>query len=75
MTAGTHPGLEGPLVLVARPGQPDVAYLEIQGRGQIVDRAEEVARYGVLYDLMRAVALSPDASREMIAAIAKGDQP
>jgi transcriptional regulator with XRE-family HTH domain len=75
LSAGAHPGLEGPLVLVARRGEPDVAYLEVQGRGQLVERAEEVARYGLLYDLLRAVALPPGTSREMIADLAKGDHP
>jgi transcriptional regulator with XRE-family HTH domain len=73
LDAGAHPGLEGPLVLVARRGEPDVAYLEVQGRSQLVEASEEVARYGLLYDLLRAVALPPDASREMIAGLAKGD--
>jgi transcriptional regulator with XRE-family HTH domain len=71
--AGAHPGLEGPLVLITRRGEPDVAYLEVQGRGQLVESADEVARYGLLYDVLRAVALPPDASREMIAGHAKGD--
>jgi hypothetical protein len=30
-----------------------------------------VARYGLLYDVLRAVALSPGASRDMIASLAK----
>jgi transcriptional regulator with XRE-family HTH domain len=72
LNAGAHPGLEGPLVLVTRPGEPDAAYLEVQGRGQLVERADEVARYGLLYDLLRAVALPPGTSREMIAGLAKG---
>lgn len=73
LDAGAHPGLEGSLVLVTRRGEPDIAYLEVQGRGQFVESSEEVARYGLLYDLLRAVALPPDASREMIAGLAKGD--
>ncbi len=31
--------------------------------------------YGLLYDLLRAMALSPDTSREMIANLVKGDRP
>ena len=73
LDAGAHPGLEGPLVLVTRRGAPDIAYLEVQGRGRFVENSEEVARYGLLYDLLRAVALPPDVSREMIAGLAKGD--
>jgi transcriptional regulator with XRE-family HTH domain len=75
LSAGAHPGLEGSLVLVTRPAEPDAAYLEVQGRGQVVERADEVARYGLLYDLLRAVALPPGTSREMIAGLAKGDHP
>ena len=58
-------------MLATRRGEPDVAYLEAQGRGHVVEHAEEVARYGLLYDMLRAVALPPGASREMIAAVAK----
>jgi transcriptional regulator with XRE-family HTH domain len=70
LNAGAHPGLEDPLVLVTRRDEPDLAYLEVQGRGQLVESGEEVGRYGLLYDLLRAVALPPDASREMIAGLA-----
>ena len=52
-----------------------MAYLEVQGRGHLVESSDEVARYGLLYDLLRAVALPPDASREMITGLAEGDQP
>lgn len=73
LDAGAHPGLAGPLVLVARPGEPDIAYLEVQDRSRLVVASDEVDRYGLLYDLLRAVALPPDTSREMIAGFAKGD--
>jgi hypothetical protein len=73
LAAGAHPGLAGPLVLVARPGEPDIAYLEVQDWSCFVVASDEVAHYGLLYDLLRAVALPPDASREMIAGFAKGD--
>jgi transcriptional regulator with XRE-family HTH domain len=73
--AGAHPGLEGPLVLITRRDDPDIAYLEVQGRGHVVDRADDVTRYGLLYDMLRAVALPPDASREMIAHCAKEVSP
>jgi hypothetical protein len=58
---------------LARPGKPDVAYLEVQGRGHLVESSDEVSHYGLLYDLLRAVDLPPDTSREMIAGFAKGD--
>jgi transcriptional regulator with XRE-family HTH domain len=75
LIAGAHPGSAGPLLLLTRRGEPDVAYLEVQGRGLMLDRAEEVARYGFLYDMLRAVALPPEASRDMIADCAKEVRP
>jgi uncharacterized protein DUF5753 len=71
LAAGAHPGLEGPLVLVTRRDEPDVAYLEVQGRGHEVERPDDVARYALSYDMLRAVALPPDASRAMMADCAK----
>lgn len=72
--AGAHPGLEGPIVLAGRGDQPDVAYLEVQGRGYVVEPGDEVGRYGLVFDLLRAVALPPEATRDMITGLAKGDQ-
>jgi hypothetical protein len=71
LTAGAHPGSAGPLLLITRPSEPELVYLEVQDRGHMVDRAEEVAHYALLYDMLRAVAVPPDASREMIADCAK----
>jgi transcriptional regulator with XRE-family HTH domain len=71
LTAGAHPGSAGPLLLITRHGEPDMAYLEVHDRGLMAERAEDVARYGLLYDMLRAVALPPDASRAMIADCAK----
>ena len=70
-----RPGSAGSLLLLTRPGEPDVAYLEVHDRGQTLERPDDVARHGLLYDVLRAVALSPDASRQMIADFAKGACP
>jgi Domain of unknown function (DUF5753) len=67
LAAGAHPGLEGPLEIIARADTADSCYLEVQGIGQIIDRSEDVARYSLIFDMLRAIALSPEASRELIA--------
>jgi hypothetical protein len=72
MTAEAHPGSAGSMLLLTRRGEPDMAYLEVHDRGQMLERPDDVARYGLLYDVLRAVALPPDASRQMIADLAKG---
>jgi hypothetical protein len=63
------------LLLVTRHGKSDLAYLEVHDQGHMIERAEDVARYGLLYDMLRAVALPPDASRELIADCAKESLP
>jgi Domain of unknown function (DUF5753) len=73
--AEAHPGSAGSLLLLTRSGEPDVAYLEVHDRGQMLERPDDVARYGLLYDVLRAVALSPDASRQMVADFANGACP
>jgi len=75
LTAGAHPGSAGPLLLITRHGEPDMAYLEVHDRGLMAERAQDVTRYGLLYDMLRAVALPPDASRAMIARCAKEVSP
>jgi DNA-binding XRE family transcriptional regulator len=71
LTAEAHPGSAGSLLLLSRRGEPDVAYLEVQDRGQMASLPDDVARYSLIYDVLRAVALPPDASRRMIAELAK----
>jgi transcriptional regulator with XRE-family HTH domain len=72
LTAEAHPGSAGPLLLLALRDEPDVAYLEVHDRGHMLDRPDDVARYSLYYDVLRAVALPPDASRRMIADLAEG---
>jgi transcriptional regulator with XRE-family HTH domain len=71
LAAEAHPGSGGPLLLLSRGGELDVAYLEIHDRGHLYYRPDDVARYALFYDLMRAVALPPDTSRRMIADLAE----
>jgi hypothetical protein len=43
-------------------GPADVAYLHSALAGQVADRAQDVARLTLLYDILKAEALSPRAS-------------
>ena len=44
------------------PGDPDVVHLE-NATGQLyLERPDEVRRYSMIFDHLRAVALGPDAS-------------
>jgi len=63
---GAHPGLLGPFVLASFDSSPDIAYLDNVLTGQVVERAEDVAEVAGLYDSIRAEALSPRASADLI---------
>lgn len=73
LSVGAHPGLAGPLELVTRHGEPDIAYFEVQGRSQLIEQPDDVDRYALLYDMLRAVALSPEKSHDLIADVARED--
>jgi transcriptional regulator with XRE-family HTH domain len=64
--AGAHPGLLGPLVIAGFDTSPDIAYLDTALTGQVVERSEDVRQVASLYDSIRAEALSPRASAELI---------
>jgi transcriptional regulator with XRE-family HTH domain len=64
-SAGAHVGLVGPFVVVSLPDAPEVVYLDTALTGQILERRADVAAIGLLYDTLRAEALSPNASAEL----------
>jgi hypothetical protein len=64
--AGAHPGLAGQFAIAGFDGSPDVAYLDSALAGQIVERAAEVSRVALLYDLLKAEALAPRSSMDLV---------
>lgn len=66
-TAGGHPAL-GPFVFLSYPEEwyPDVVYLETQAGAQWVEEPQQVAKFGVVIEHLRAHALDPgDSTRAM----------
>lgn len=66
-TAGGHPAL-GPFVFLSYPQEwhPDVVYLETQAGAQWVEEPEQVAKFKVVIEHLRAHALDPgDSARAM----------
>ncbi|WP_030254547.1 helix-turn-helix domain-containing protein [Streptomyces violens] len=68
---GAHAALEGSLKLMTFADAPPVAYLQGLATGQMLDEPSHVERYGLAYDLVRAAALSPEASLVLIESAAK----
>jgi len=63
--AGAHAGLDGHFVLASFDGPPDVVYLNNTLAGQIVERPGDVARVALLYDILKAEALSARTSIDL----------
>ncbi|MFC0042176.1 helix-turn-helix domain-containing protein [Actinomadura rayongensis] len=62
--AGAHPGLVGSFTLMRFPEAvgPEVVYIESQAGDLFLEEPEDVDRYRVSFEHLRAVALSPTAS-------------
>ena len=73
-TAGTHPGLRGPFVIIefADPGDDDVLYLEARGdliRGGISEEGE-VSAHREVFEQLRQLSLGPDGSSAYLGKLA-----
>jgi transcriptional regulator with XRE-family HTH domain len=66
--AGAHPALNGEFTILTFPDlvAPDVVYLENMASDLYVESEAEVFRYGLAFDRLRELSLSPDKSAELI---------
>lgn len=67
-TAGAHPGMEGPFLILGFPEQadPEVVYVDSTSGGFFLELAPDVRRYALMFDHLRAAALKPDDSLSLI---------
>lgn len=68
-SAGAHSGIGGPLTLLEFEDEDPVAFLDTMDAGTVVDDQIRVAGKFKTWERMTGEALSPDLSREMIAAV------
>ncbi|MGV9661189.1 helix-turn-helix domain-containing protein [Streptomyces koyangensis] len=61
-----HPCLGGPLILLETPDHEHLAWLEGNHNGWLVDDPSEISRYQQKYGMLRAQALSPEASKALL---------
>lgn len=71
-SSGAHASLDGPMALLSFAEGPDVAYVEGHATGQLITESHEVNRCNLIFDLLRADALSPGASAALIATVMEG---
>ena len=70
-SAGGHAGLMGAFELLTLGDGRDVAYTESAGSSQLIERPEDVEPFAIAFDALRAQALSPDASIDLIGQVMK----
>lgn len=71
ITAGPHPGLEGPFVLMDFPSDPPLAYLENRVLSIFLEEDPHIASYRLAWQRILAKALSPERSAKLIAQLAR----
>ncbi len=71
-TAGAHPAMHGAFCIIEFPAEvdQDVVYLEEQTGALYLEKPEDVRRYSLMFDYLRAQALSPKDSAALIAQLA-----
>lgn len=71
-SAGAHAGMEGPFLILGFPEQadPDVVYVENTTSGVYLEQNEDVHRYQLMFDHLRAAALKPDDTIRAIGEVA-----
>jgi transcriptional regulator with XRE-family HTH domain len=72
LAVGSHPGLSGPFVILGFPSREDpaVIYLETATDGLYLEETAEIERYTLMFDHLRASALSTGESGSLIAQVA-----
>ncbi|WP_329133031.1 helix-turn-helix transcriptional regulator [Streptomyces sp. NBC_01476] len=70
-SAGSHAGMEGALRLMSFEDDAPMAYLSGMDSGRLSDDPAAVKRYSLAYDLLGAAARSPEASLNLIEAVAE----
>ncbi|MHB9860124.1 helix-turn-helix domain-containing protein [Streptomyces sp. YIM S03343] len=70
---GGHEAMGGSLTILTLPDGSSAAYTEGSDYGQLIEDTDEVTRYEVIYDRLRAAALSPLMSLDMIRSAMEGN--
>jgi Domain of unknown function (DUF5753) len=71
LAIGSHPGLSGPFLILDFPSSedPSVVYLETATDGLYLEETAEIERYTLMFDHLRASALSTAESASLIARV------
>ncbi|MGH3323404.1 MAG: DUF5753 domain-containing protein, partial [Streptomyces sp.] len=70
---GAHDLLGGSMTVLTMADDTEAVYLEGADYGQLIEEPAEVKRHSVIYDRLRAVALPPKMSLDMIRCVMEGN--
>jgi transcriptional regulator with XRE-family HTH domain len=70
LSAGAHPAMGGPFVILDFDQDPSIVYQETVAEVSVVESETTVQAYRRIYDQVKGMALSEEESRELIAALA-----
>jgi len=70
-SAGAHPGLGGPFVILEFDGDPAIVYLENRRGSVILDEDEDIDRATIALQYLQRIALSPEDSLALLAEVAR----
>ncbi|MEJ8650333.1 helix-turn-helix transcriptional regulator [Streptomyces sp. MS1.AVA.3] len=71
-SSGGHEIIGRSLTLLTQPNGTESAYVEVADFGQLFDEPGEVGSFSVIYDRLRALALPPNMSLDMIRSVMEG---
>lgn len=72
--AGAHPGMPGSFIFLEfrDEGDPELVYVDAQAGDMFLESEDDLRRYRTMFDHLRAAALSPARSAELITAVKEG---
>jgi transcriptional regulator with XRE-family HTH domain len=65
-SAGAHAGLLGEFIVLGLPSGRDLAYTESVESARLIEQSDEVAAFNLVFDMIRAEALSPEVSLDFL---------
>jgi hypothetical protein len=70
-TAGAHPGLEGPFVILEFAGDPTLVYLENRRGSAILEEDADIAETTIALQHLQRIALSPEDTLSLLVEVAR----
>jgi hypothetical protein len=70
-SAGAHPGLEGPFVILEFDGDPAIVHLETRRGSAFLDEDEDIAETMLALQHLQRIALSSEDSLALLADVAR----